>query len=316
MRGATGALLCVSGVLALCCGAPQSDSGTNTNWLRQCVASEECDPTDACLCGRCTQACSADEDCPVGNVCATDESAFLQCAGQRTATCQPACSAIEDCETGRLCHHGACVDALAGLECTAGELFCEDFETPISADYTRVVTDGNEVERSPGFSPSGGSSLLSSTATAPSTAYLRAEIEAPESGEIFVSAWVEVPTELPHDVAPLAFWSSLEESWALRLTLRDSRVEVWSGTTPMTGSHPLTPGTWHCLQMGITIGDAPDGAVDLLIDGREVETANAVDTLPEGGIEAVAWGNLWAGTAGDVRVDRIVVSTSPISCFD
>lgn len=306
---------CALAALLLGCQA-QSDSGTNTNWLRQCVLGEECDASDACLCGRCTRECLANADCPTGHVCTGGDSAELQCSGEPTATCQPACASDLECGDARLCHRGACVDALESLACPAEALFCEDFEEALAENTASVVTEGNRVGRVEGRAPSGRFFFSSEVTEAPSTAYLRADLSPSDAKQLTVSGWVRVPEALPHDASPLALWSSRDEDWALRLTLRDAEAQVWSGTSPLTESVPLEPGAWHCLQLRVEIGDGSSGSVALLVDGASLDTAVGVDTLPDGGIEAVAWGNLWAGTPSEVAVDRVIVSTRPVSCFE
>jgi hypothetical protein len=132
---------------------------------------------------------------------------------------------------------------------------------------------------------------------------------------VYLSGWVRVPDEAAHNVAPLALWSANEEDWALRLTLQDSRLDVWSKTTPLTSSIRLERGQWYCLGAAVTIADAPNGSVTLSVNSEEVAGASEVDTLPSGGIQAVTVGTLWSSSPAEVVVDRVVVSNQPISCY-
>ena len=54
----------LGGTLASCKQEPNEPSvGTNSNWLRACVADAECSGTPTCECGACTLPCDRDTDC-------------------------------------------------------------------------------------------------------------------------------------------------------------------------------------------------------------------------------------------------------------
>jgi len=79
-------------VLNLCAACAKSEppaSGTNTNWLKHCDTSVDCDGAGDCLCGVCTLSCKGNAECsPVG----------------RGVSCTPASGAsCEDGTTGSLC---------------------------------------------------------------------------------------------------------------------------------------------------------------------------------------------------------------------
>jgi hypothetical protein len=302
------------GIAPLSCQPAQSQVGTNTNWMQLCNEDVECGSELSCECGRCTLPCAATSSCPDGSTCSPLLSARLQCGGEETGTCQPSCTQSEDCQTGRLCLAGVCVDALLPLECPPEALYCEDFEQGLG-EVTEVVTDGNTLTTARTATPSGTNAALVHVADGPSVAYARAPLPTQSPGTLFVSGWVRVPEQEAHNVAPLALWSAAEEAWALRLVLVDARAEVWSYTAPVTSSVQLEAGSWHCLQMQVDVSEAPGGSVSLSVDGTEVENATGLDTLPDGGIGAVAVGSLWAASAADLAVDRVVVSTEPIDCF-
>ena len=58
----TGAL-CVVGLCAACAKSKSPSAGTNTNWLKECKASADCNGNAECLCGSCTLPCSGDAAC-------------------------------------------------------------------------------------------------------------------------------------------------------------------------------------------------------------------------------------------------------------
>jgi len=302
-------------MLALFACTPRSEtSGTNTNWLRRCESDAECGAQGSCLCGRCTIACDSSDACESGLVCTEALASVVQCRGEATPTCQPACGSDLDCETDRRCVGGSCVDPLSS-SCPEGALYCEDFEEEPAA-AVRVVTSGNSLTRDEVPAPSGSHALRAVIGSGPSAAYLRAPLEpALSSGPLYLSGWVRVPSEQAYNVAPLALWSAGEEDWALRLVLQDARLDVWSKTTPLTSSQQLTRGEWYCLELSLEVADAPSGTVAVSVNGEEVARASSLDTLPDGDIQAVTTGALWANSPTDVLVDRVVLSRERVPCF-
>jgi hypothetical protein len=162
--------------------------------------------------------------------------------------------------------------------------------------------------------PSGERALEANVQVAPSTAYLRASFPPVSSGSLSMRGWFQVPAgQSAYDLAPLAFWSDEEQAWALRLVTKDGQLQAWSYTTPMPGGAAFSPGEWHCLEASIDVADA--GRVQVTLDGVSViDTAN-IDTLPTGGIGAVAMGSEWAGAAARIFVDRVLVVPTPAGCW-
>lgn len=310
----------LSAVCALVgCSGGENKVGTNTNWMVPCDRQADCGDELSCLCGRCTEECENDADCPSGFSCTNDAAARLECQGETsqgeaTRTCQPDCLPEVGCGDGRTCQHGVCVDPLPPKSCTDDALFCEDFETDID-EVTEVITSGNAAQRRRAPSPSGEYLLEATVQAAPSVAYLRGDFAPQSVGELYLSGWVRVPMEAIYDASPLAFWSTNDEAWALRLVIKDGRLGVWTDTTPIAGPFDLVAGAWHCLGARIQIGDVTQGSVELSVDGELLTTSTDVNTLPMGGIDAVAMGVLWAGTPVTMQVDRVVLSASPIDCY-
>jgi hypothetical protein len=301
-------------LLVSACSPQAETSGTNTNWLRRCESDAECGQPGRCLCGRCTTSCDPSLACGSGLVCTEELQSIVQCRGQTTPTCQPACVDDAACDADRHCLRGACVDPLPSA-CPRAALYCEDFESELS-EPTLVVTAGNALSRDFVGTPSGSFALHAAIGSGPSTAYLRAPLEPPlTSGKVFLSGWVRVPSEAAYNVAPLALWSADEEDWALRLVLQDARLDVWSKTTPLTGSHQLKRGEWYCLGLELTIGDSPAGSIAVSVNDQDVAGASEVDSLPAGGIQAVTAGVLWANSPAEVLVDRVIVSRERVPCF-
>lgn len=298
------------------CSEPEA-SGTNTNWLRACQDSTECG-SFGCACGHCTSSCESDADCAaVGGICSSTESTLAECRGTVTERlCLPPCDASGRCEAGQICYRGACTHTLAPMSCAdhPGALVCEDFEGPLDA-YRPIVTSGNRVQAVEIATPSGARALESQVLVAPSTAYLRADFDPLSTGSLSMRSWIQVPaSQTSYDLAPMGFWSDEETAWALRVVAKDDRLEAWSYTAPLAGSAVLTLGEWHCLQ--VTLEIAESGRVRIALDGDPVVDVANFDTLPVGGIGAVAVGSLWAGAAATILVDRVLVGPTPSSCWD
>lgn len=303
-------------VALLGCSQPEEGIGTNTNWLRACIDDLQCGGL-TCSCGHCTPSCSGDSDCAaLGGVCGTAESSTLECQGTRSVRlCLPHCTTSADCDAGQLCYRGACTHALSATNCATypDALVCEDFEGALSA-YQTSITSGNSAEAVTVATPSGQRALEAKVEVAPSTAYLRANFSPVSSGSLSMRGWFRVPTEqAAYDLAPLAFWSDQEQAWALRLVTKDNRLQAWSYTTPLNGSAAFAAGEWHCLEATVDIADA--GRVRVNLDGAPVIDASNTDTLPTGGIGAVAMGSEWAGATARILVDRVLVGPTPAGCW-
>lgn len=303
-------------VCALGCSKPAEISGTNTNWLRACADASVCGGL-GCSCGYCTPTCESDADCAsVGGVCSLTESAILECQGAAfERLCLPRCTSSTQCEAGMLCYHGTCTHALAPTSCAAhpDALVCEDFEGGLDA-YTPVVTSGNSATAVASATVSGVRALEANVLVAPSTAYLRATFSPVSTGSLALRGWIQVPAgQSSYDLAPLAFWSEAEPAWALRVVAKDGRLEAWSYTTPLSGNATLIAGEWHCVEATLDIADA--GRVRIALDGTTIIDVSSIDTLPTGGIDALAMGAEWSGATAAVLVDRVAVGPTPLGCW-
>lgn len=96
------------------CGDPAEPSvGSNSNWLKACVAVKECGgDAPACVCGACSELCSSDDDCEAlpGAHCAlaNDPAASASCGAQPTGLCLPSCEP-GGCSEDQACVSGSCV---------------------------------------------------------------------------------------------------------------------------------------------------------------------------------------------------------------
>jgi len=307
-------------LVTLACGEPQGRAGTNTNWLRRCVDDAECGETLVCSCGRCTAPCSEATDCAkLAGTCATAAAAAFQCRdGAAAALCLGTCAADVDCAAGQLCRDGACVDALPAEDCAPipGALACADFEGSLG-DGTPVVTEGNTLEVTSGGAPSGEGSLAARiTVTPASVAYQRVDFPTQTTGALYLRGWFQVSAgAATYNLAPLGLWATGEVDWALRLVVTQGAIELWSYTTPAASAAPVAAGEWHCVEMAVNLDDVA-GTASVSVDGAALLDATALDTLPEGGIDGLVMGTVWASEAAAVRVDRVALATSPVGCWD
>ncbi len=303
-------------VATLGCGQPQEGTGTNTNWLRVCANTSECGGL-ACSCGHCTPTCTTDADCaPVGGICSSADSTTLECQGTASARlCLPRCASSADCGPSQVCYRGACTHSLAPENCAdhPDALVCEDFEGALDA-YSTSITSGNTAGGVTVATPSGARALEADVLVAPSTAYLRADFPPISTGSLSMRGWVQVPAgQTTYDLAPLAFWSDQDQAWALRVVAKDGQLQAWSYTTPLSGSAPISVGEWHCVQATIDVAAA--GRVQVSLDGTSVVDVSNIDTLPTGGIAAVAMGSEWAGATATILVDRVLVGPTAAGCL-
>lgn len=111
--------LALGGTYSGCSTPPLVDS--NTNWLVMCNATAECGSALACVCGVCTESCSASTTCAErGGVCVepdtlNGEACASQGAGggsqsRGAAICLPECTADSECESSWTCVQGACIE--------------------------------------------------------------------------------------------------------------------------------------------------------------------------------------------------------------
>ena len=97
---------------ALGCGSSTTrEFGGETNWLRACVADDDCDAETSCICGLCSKTCSDAAECGDGLACQPKESTLVYTACGTLAEagmCAPECTEDDDCGAGQRCAQGAC----------------------------------------------------------------------------------------------------------------------------------------------------------------------------------------------------------------
>jgi hypothetical protein len=95
---------------------PAPEVGGETNWLRTCTKSSDCD-AGSCLCGLCTTACTSSSACtdPFTGECTTIRTAMggNACDAKDTVPpagmCLPGCNGDDECGKGFACRQSSCV---------------------------------------------------------------------------------------------------------------------------------------------------------------------------------------------------------------
>ena len=117
MRAVLGILVCAAVVLAGCADSRSGALGGETGqWLMRCEDDDGCE-LGSCLCGVCTQRCSASKTCSgdfTGSCTAsTDRAARLLCGPSPRpavdALCLPTCNTNAECGSGFACEAEVCI---------------------------------------------------------------------------------------------------------------------------------------------------------------------------------------------------------------
>lgn len=96
------------------CAKTTTDSGlgTNTNWLRTCEETSDCEGEDVCVCGQCTQSCTASSQCGSVHEELSCERVEDDVCGESVgiaSACLQGCQSNSDCNA---LEDGRCVSAL------------------------------------------------------------------------------------------------------------------------------------------------------------------------------------------------------------
>jgi hypothetical protein len=142
--------LCMSSCKPADEGSTEPSVGTNSNWLRACVADAECSGEPVCECGACTKPCATDGDCDglpdARCIREASPSASQSCGGAagdppstdastsasgRPSLCLPHCEP-GSCREGQACVAGGCV-----LSTLPDVAFCAEVADRPLAERTR-----------------------------------------------------------------------------------------------------------------------------------------------------------------------------------
>lgn len=145
------ALALVCGCLMASCSPSEGpQTGSQTNWLTACRTDADCDDL-RCLCGACTQSCSAESSCAelTGASCipAEDVGAVALCGGESPSNpglCLPRCNNAQ-CESGTACVAGVCTpipDAAAHVAVDTST----EYQTLVGFGATVAFTDDQIVQ--------------------------------------------------------------------------------------------------------------------------------------------------------------------------
>jgi endo-1,4-beta-xylanase len=137
-----------------------------------------------------------------------------------------------------------------------------------------------------------------------------------DSGPLYMRAFVDVPMTTAQDgITIFGINEQTPPYGGVAFGLSNGAVQLsitTAGQYPTAGS--FSAGGWHCVELEVMVGAS--GSATVRVDGVEILSASDIDTLPDGGYESANVGILYAGEGqqGDVLIDEVVVSTSPIGC--
>ena len=145
-------LMCTWVALSACgrtAEGPETDIGSETNWLRQCQSSAQCG-SGSCVCGVCSQGCQGDADCPSGLRCKREDSAlYAQACGVDAlipGLCAPECEEASECGGELSCVGGTCGPPASDAPSDAGLGLVATANTQLSGAARQLVIDAHVAE--------------------------------------------------------------------------------------------------------------------------------------------------------------------------
>jgi len=314
----------VLSLVPLACGFDnRTDSGTSTNWYRQCDENAPCGSDLACICGRCTRVCDETTDCGEG-VCASRLASVVQCGGEEVGLIciQPepdSCNVLPLTTDDEL-------QSTQTVDCNPGALICEDFEGPFPSEYSTWLSSLSE-------EPAGalqdcdvlsGQGALQVESANDDWWQTRVELPAPlESGEVHARLYAKVSSAdvLPSYLIFFELWNSpevtdekisveLSAEQGLRLTLGTN------GTLHESEPESFPLDQWVCVELALNLDSM--GSARLSIDGAAQIDEAGINTLPlETPFFIVTFGGVPSEevTGFEILLDDLVVATEPIGCL-
>jgi hypothetical protein len=205
-------------------------------------------------------------------------------------------------------------DALGSTIDASARMFADDFEgqlAPWTALGTVTIDSGPPA-------PIVGTTML--RAQASSSMSSRAQVVLPaaaSAGTFFVRAYYYVPSGFV--IADLSILE-IEQAAAGLVLVNSPTMGLYSSikmSDGVPGTFSLPRDTWICVEVRVSIANAPGGTWDVWIDGVLRQTATGLDTFA-GGIDGLFVGITWAGSTqqpSTVYVDAVVADVAPIGCL-
>lgn len=315
--------LALVAALGLCaCSEPAPQVGGNTNWLRACDEDAQCGEGIACVCGRCSLACSDRSACSAypGSTCAEELASELQC-GESGAPglCLLGCDADADCPSDLTCVQGACVERNARPRCAEhpDALLCSGFDDEALSEW--MITGEPDSTLGATGSPryAGRSALEARVETFNGRSRFIAAYPPQTSGTLYLRAWMFVPRgTVLENLHTITVGDGDTPDWGVNLEFYAGALAVETPVLPPAGDGVAVPiGRWFCLQAEIDLDDDA-GAVRAWLDRRPAVSLRDADTLPEAGARNLTVGidHLAQEDAATVFFDELLLDLEPTSC--
>lgn len=225
-----------------------------------------------------------------------------------------------------LCNAG-CFDwdarAPAGVDSCAqheGAIICDDFSS-MNQQWDESVAV--QIEEAP---ITGSPALHASSSEASKSSSVRYVFSPRASGTLYVRARILIPDST--DVDQINFLAlKTERGDGVTVVLRSVNAEaetylytVGDLSNVAEGSAPdrFELGRWHCLELALTVDDAPNGLVTLSKNGQVFRSGNIVngDTLADGGYVSLSLPISYAvqDSPFEIWIDDLVLDDRPVGC--
>lgn len=243
-------------------------------------------------------------------------AAVALCALVWCASANQGCS--DDFVIGRLADGG-----VGDCAPRTGSLVCSGFERADLADWseTRIEEQG-AVERTEDRAYRGHGALHASSSAMASVGVVAADFPPLTQGALHFRAYLYVPADLPTETMNIFFvgddptpdpFSGVDfnlESGAIQIYSPESNPQRQMGTLTIPRDR------WFCFRARIGIDDS-EGEVDAYIDDELALHAEALDTLPAGGVHLFRAGVDWSSKQDaffEIYMDDILVDPHEAPC--
>ncbi len=208
----------------------------------------------------------------------------------------------------------------------AGAIRCTGFEQAGLSDWSGTTIEGaGAIERSTARAHRGLGALHASSAAASSVAVVFEDFAPLRSGELYLRAYLYVPSGLATDTMNLFFIGDDSDPkpdgspfTGVDLNLLDGAVQVYAPDgDPMrqTGTLAIPRQRWFCFRARIVISQQ-QGEVHAFVDDQAALDASGLDTLPDAGVHRVRAGVDWSSQDAffEVFMDDLVIDDRPVPC--
>lgn len=205
-------------------------------------------------------------------------------------------------------------------------ILCSGFEQPDLSDWTSVVVENHaQVEQSAKRAHGGKASLFAKSTGQKSAAVVAEEFAPVTQGELFLRAFMYVPSGLPTKTMNIMFlgdYATPDPFRGVDFNLEDGALSTYvPGGKPdrFTSTTLVIPrDRWFCLQVQMTVS-ANAGALTMRVDGEIGLEQKNMKTRPPAGVHLLRAGIDWSSGQTepfDFYIDDLVLDTAAVDCTD